>query len=171
METLHSARQTLHCLAEDDLALLAESPAALACVMGWRAADELLTPALSRAIGIKLAKLAQAGLADLPWFGYWLIVDDASLTALGVVGFKGLPDADGAVEIAYAIAPAWRGQGRAEEAARTLIAWAFTDPRCRAVTATGVRPDNLASQAVLAKLGMARLTATASGQDFRLARP
>lgn len=167
---LYSARQSLHCLAEDELALLAQSPAALACVLGLSAADDLLTPVMARAAGIKCSKLAQADLADLPWFSYWLIVDEASHTVIGVVGFKGPPDIDGEAEIGYGIAPAWRSQGRMAEAAAVLIEWAFADARCLAVTARGVRADNLASKRVLMKLGMALAGSSAHGLDYRLER-
>ena len=49
-------------------------------------------------------------------------------------GFKG-PPADGVVEIGYAVAPALRGRGIAEDAVREMLREAFSDDDVRAVIA------------------------------------
>ena len=91
--------------------------------------------------------------AELPW-----IYRAAVLRATGEVvargGFHGPPDAAGAVEIGYRVAPAWRGQGIATELAAGLIEWAREQGVARCVASTA--PDNAASQRVLARLGFVR---------------
>jgi RimJ/RimL family protein N-acetyltransferase len=107
---------------------------------------------LRRAIGLKLEAMAQAEDDSLPWHTYWLIVDIARQVGVGLVGFKGVPDDTGQAEIGYGIEPAHRRQGYATEAVRALVAWAFSSPHCRAVTAR-TQITNEASAAVLRKAG------------------
>src|SRR5262245_27035409 len=74
-----------------------------------------------------LAQL-RAGGAD-SWtlgFGVLLLETDA---IIGSAGFKGPPDADGMVEIAYGIDPEFQGRGLATEAASELEAIALADKR------------------------------------------
>jgi ribosomal-protein-alanine N-acetyltransferase len=117
-------------------------------------ADELVTAPVRRAIGLKLAKMEQVDPQLHPWFTYWLLVVIADRCGAGLVGFKGSPDEQGEVEIGYGIAPAYRGQGYTTEAARALIAWAFSAPDCTSVIATGVDSTNIASIRILEKVGM-----------------
>lgn len=71
---------------------------------------------------------------------------------VGGCGFKGPPDADGIVEIAYGIDAAHRGRGYATEAAGGLAGFALADVRVRLVRAH-TKPANDASARVLAKCG------------------
>jgi [ribosomal protein S5]-alanine N-acetyltransferase len=71
---------------------------------------------------------------------------------VGGIGYFG-PPVDGALELGYGLAPVARGQGLATEAAVALVALARSDERVAAVHAR-TSPDNPASQAVLARLGM-----------------
>jgi len=100
---------------------------------------------------------------ELLGWGTWLILHPDQHTLVGSIGFKGKPDR-GAVEIGYGIVPAHRRQGYASEAARVLVAWAFTQPAVTRVLAECDR-DNRASIRVLAKIGM-QLT----GEDGDLLR-
>jgi ribosomal-protein-alanine N-acetyltransferase len=54
---------------------------------------------------------------------------------VGVVGYKGGPDAEGIVEIGYGVVPEQRRRGFASEAVSALLARAFADPRVVMVTA------------------------------------
>jgi [ribosomal protein S5]-alanine N-acetyltransferase len=68
---------------------------------------------------IERSLAAVRGGTDPRWSTY-LIVHDADAAVIGIGGFKG-PPADGAVEIGYAIAPTYRKQGHATEAARAFV--------------------------------------------------
>jgi ribosomal-protein-alanine N-acetyltransferase len=83
---------------------------------------------------------------------------------IGGGGFKGLPSADGTVEIGYSIVEECYGRGLATEAVRAMVEWVFRDPRVRRViahTLLGLR----ASQRVLEKNGFARSSELASDPD------
>lgn len=86
------------------------------------------------------------------WHAVWMIeLKDG--THIGELCFKGL-EADGAAELGYGIAEAYRGHGYAAEAVKAVSSWAFEDPAVTAVEAE-TAADNIASQRVLEKCGFA----------------
>src|SRR5262245_9058307 len=85
-----------------------------------------------------------------PWALGFTVVERASGSAVGSCGFKGPPDADGVVEVAYGIDSTHRGRGYATEAAGALTAFAFASGRVRLICAH-TKPENGASGRVLAK--------------------
>jgi ribosomal-protein-alanine N-acetyltransferase len=99
-----------------------------------------------------------------PWrHGFAVIIREGSLI-IGSAGFKGPPDEEGAVEIAYGIVPAHQGRGYATEAAAALVAFAFGDPRVRLVRAHTL-PAPSASTRVLTKCGFARVGELVDPED------
>src|SRR5262249_7374908 len=84
------------------------------------------------------------------------LVHVASNTVIGSASFKGPPDADGIVEVAYAVVPSQQGRGYATEATRALVTYAFRDDRVRLVRAHTL-PRNDASGRVLTKCGFTRV--------------
>ena len=98
-----------------------------------------------------LAQLQVATTADLWKHGFALVhrADDA---VIGACGYKGPPDADGMVEIAYGVVPAYQGRGYATEAAQALIGYAFGSGHVRTVRAHTL-PSVNASTKVLEKCG------------------
>jgi ribosomal-protein-alanine N-acetyltransferase len=88
-----------------------------------------------------------------PWLGRAIVLDDKQgRRVIGSAGFHGPPDDDGRAEIGYRVEPEHRRKGVATEVVRALLDWANREhgvTRLRAATA----PDNLASQAVLARFG------------------
>lgn len=60
-----------------------------------------------------------------PWTHGFTVREIPSGKAVGSCGYKGPPDAAGAVEIAYAIEPACQGRGYAREAAAALVQFAY----------------------------------------------
>ena len=69
-------------------------------------------------------------------------------------GFHARPDVDGTVEIGYRVQQAHRCQGYATELTAAMLAWASRRGAARCLASTS--PSNLASQAVLARLGFVR---------------
>lgn len=69
---------------------------------------------------------------------------------VGHGGFHGPPDADGMVEVAYSVDPAYRRRGHATAMLAALIERCRNDPRVRVVRAS-ISPDNAASLATLAR--------------------
>lgn len=87
-----------------------------------------------------------------PWMhGFKATLRDEG-TIVGGAAFKGPPDDEGAVEIAYGIEPEHQGRGYATEAAWALIEFARNADGVRIVRAH-TRHDNIASSRVLTKCG------------------
>ena len=88
-----------------------------------------------------------------PWLGRVIVIEDSGgRRVIGSIGFHGPPDESGRVEVGYRVEPEHRRQGVATEVVQALLEWANREhdvTRFRAATA----PDNLASQAVLARFG------------------
>jgi RimJ/RimL family protein N-acetyltransferase len=99
-----------------------------------------------------------------PWrYGFFLVEKSAGM-AIGTAGFKGPPDGDGMVEIAYGVAPERQGQGFATEAARALMQFALADPRVRLLRAHTL-PEANASTRVLRKCGFIHLGEVIDPED------
>jgi RimJ/RimL family protein N-acetyltransferase len=80
------------------------------------------------------------------------MVDLLTDTVVGSCAFKGPPDAEGVVEIAYGIEPEHEGRGYATEAAQGLVAFCKTNDEVRRVWAHTLS-DTGASARVLLKAG------------------
>lgn len=90
-----------------------------------------------------------------PW-GALFFVEHATSTLVGFGGYKGPPSAVGVVEVGYAIAPAFRGQGLATEAVAQLVQRAFADVLVRSVDAHTLGHDNPSTR-VLQKAGFRKV--------------
>jgi RimJ/RimL family protein N-acetyltransferase len=75
---------------------------------------------------------------------------------VGKAGFHGPPDADGMVEVGYAVVPELRRRGYARAALEMLLARAAQEPAVRVVRAS-VSPDNTASLALIRPYGFLRV--------------
>ena len=85
-----------------------------------------------------------------PWLLSFSAVHRESGVCIGGCGYKGPPDANGVVEIAYGVDAAHQGRGYGTEMAQALVAWAFQNAHTRTIRAH-TRPGNAASSKVLAK--------------------
>jgi [ribosomal protein S5]-alanine N-acetyltransferase len=93
--------------------------------------------------------------ANHGWLGYYFLRahTEGRSMLIGVGGYKGRPDDEGAVEIGYEIVRSERRHGFGTEAARGLLERAFADPAVRVVRAQ-TQPDLVASIGVIEKIGM-----------------
>jgi [ribosomal protein S5]-alanine N-acetyltransferase len=87
-----------------------------------------------------------------PWIHGFKLLHQQNEFAVGQAGFKGPPDAQGMVEIAYAISAEHQGKGYATEAAEALVQFAFQHASVRLVRAHTL-PEPNASTRVLSKCG------------------
>ena len=110
-----------------------------------------------------LARLRDSPSADL-WRDGFGVIHAAENRLIGLCSFNGPPDAEGAVEISYAIAPAYTARGYATEAARLLIAHATASGEVRAVRAHTL-PEENASTRVLKKCGFQQRGAVNHPED------
>jgi RimJ/RimL family protein N-acetyltransferase len=170
LQALQTQRLRLAALTRPGLAALHTGPRALEAVLALKLARGLLADSERRAVARKLAQMQAAPEAEHAWYTYWLALAVDATEGIGLVGFKGPPDPDGVVELAYSIAPRWQRQGYATEAAGALVAWAFGHPRCRAIIAPDTLRANAASSRVLEKLGMRVVAATPRTRSWRLDR-
>jgi ribosomal-protein-alanine N-acetyltransferase len=102
-------------------------------------------------------------------FGVWIVIEAATTTVVGDIGFLGSPGPSGVVEMGYSVVPSRRRRGYATEAARALAGWALHQPGVAAVEAE-TDADNLASQLVLERIGFRRTAATPETLRWRLER-
>jgi len=98
-----------------------------------------------------MTKAYQAGL-HRPEFGVFALVRSEDGRTIGGMGFHAVPDEEGRTEVGYDLVEGARGQGYATEALRALTGWALARDDVRTVLAT-VERDNLASQAVVSRVG------------------
>jgi ribosomal-protein-alanine N-acetyltransferase len=98
-----------------------------------------------------LARLHASTSPD-PWVHGFAIVHLETGIAIGQCGFKGPPDADGMVEIAYGVSSDQESKGYATEAARALVDYAFSFEQISLVRAHTL-PQSNASTRILEKCG------------------
>ena len=115
-----------------------------------------------------LALLDGSSPAD-PWVHGFVMKDVPGGCNVGKCGFKGPPGEEGVVEIAYFVAPEYRGKGYATEAAGALVAYAFADDRVRLVRAHTLMEAD-ASPRVLTKAGFQRVGEVMDPDDGRVSR-
>jgi len=115
-----------------------------------------------------LEQLRAASGADSWTFGFAVVLL-AINQVIGSAGFKGPPDADGMVEVAYGIVPDWQGKGCATVALAKLMAFASGDNRVRVLRAHTL-PENNASTRVLTKNGFTKLGEVIDPEDGRVWR-
>ena len=133
-------------LLTERLALELESTeAVLARIAAMPAADQA---------EVSSAWLAQLRAAPVPtlWTHGVALVERATGVLVGSAGFRGPPDTDGVVELAYGLAPAYQGRGYAREAARALTTYALGPGGVRCVRAH-TRTNDGASARVLTACG------------------
>ncbi len=106
---------------------------------------------------------------DYRWRTFWQIVLKRERRIIGEIDFHGPPDAEGRVEFGYGMQAEYRNRGYMTEAARALLAWAFSHPEITAVVAETDK-DNAASARVLQKNGAVFTHATPERNWWKIQR-
>ena len=135
--------------------------------LGLSIDGEVITERVQRAIRMKIIKMKESDETLQVWQTYWLIIVSAEKVGAGLAGFKGVPDADGATEIGYGIAPSYQNEGYMTEAVKALVDWALLQPAC--LTVTAIEVENPASRRLLEKLGahLTKESGTSSSWEFK----
>ena len=152
MQVIESARLRLRALGQRQLGLCLNDLSALKRELNLSIARDVIDGNVIRALNMKIKKMETADVSRHQWFTYWLIVIKEDNAGVGLVGFKGQPDATGSVEIGYGIAGSYQERGFMSEAVRAMVGWALEQAECQCVTATGVT-TNPTSRRLLEKLG------------------
>jgi len=164
-----TARLTLLESDPQQLVAMIDSPESFEELFGYSLADGLREFYTSGDVSPAwLAALRSATDTD-PWRHGFFIVDPQHNKVVGTAGFKGPPDADGVVEIAYGVAPEYQGRGYATETAHALVDFALSDPSVRTVRAHTL-PEPNASTRVLTKNGFRHLGEVMDPEDGRVWR-
>jgi RimJ/RimL family protein N-acetyltransferase len=164
-----TARLTLLECVPQQLVAMIDSPEEFEELSGYPLADGLREFYTSGEVSADwLAALRSATAAD-PWRHGFFIIDPLRKKVVGTAGFKGPPDTDGVVEIAYGVAPEYQGRGYATEAATALVEFALSDPRVQTVRAHTL-PEPNASTRVLTRNGFRHLGEVMDPEDGRVWR-
>lgn len=89
-------------------------------------------------------------------FESWMVLNKSTNTLIGDIGFKGLPNEHGEIDVGYGIIKHETQKGYAKEAALGLIEWAFKQTGTKTITASCSK-ENLASQQILTFLNFNRV--------------
>jgi GNAT superfamily N-acetyltransferase len=154
------ARVELLSLDQTEWRMLGAEPAVFASRRDLLLGDQV--GALREVGAATAAFLARVG-GETRW-GAFLAMDTESRLVVGTCGYKGPPDADGAVEIAYFTFPAYEGRGYATAMAALLTSRAGAAPPARTVRAHTL-PERNASVRILEKLGFAHLGQVVDPED------
>lgn len=121
---------------------------------GLKSYEKSLEESLKKIYKIKIEKICKNP-DDYLYFTYWSIVDNNTNEIMGSVGFKGIPNSKGQIEVGYGLNPRYRGSGYMTEALLEIVDWAFNDSEkeVKSVIACTVK-DNIASQKVLNRINM-----------------
>jgi RimJ/RimL family protein N-acetyltransferase len=150
--SIDTAHLSLIPYSPDQLLALIEGYERFEECFGMKAAEGLREFMVSADVSPEwLARLRASSSAD-PWLHGFAVVHRESRSVIGIVGFKGPPDDDATVEIAYGIVPRFQGRGYATEAAEAGFAFAMGSGRVRLVRAHTLPTPN-ASTRVLTKCG------------------
>lgn len=128
-----------------------DSRLARAMLAGVPGSDLAWAPGFPLASVLDIARKIAAATEPLGPFLAYVVVRREDGKAIGDAGFHGPPNAEGEVEIGYALVPAARGMGYARESVELLVAWALSQPAVRVITAR-VEPGNVASERLLERL-------------------
>ncbi len=138
--------------APEQVLALIEQPERFEALAGFPAAPGLRDGFVSDEVSTDwLAELRTLAHPD-PWALGFALLHRESGSVIGSAGFKGPPDVDGVVEVAYGIVPAFQGFGYATEATQALVAYAFANDLVLRVRAHTLPSPN-ASTRVLTKCG------------------
>jgi RimJ/RimL family protein N-acetyltransferase len=145
-----------------DIQFVPLEPAHLLALLDGEAAYESLTghrvaPGLAdffqQVPDAYLERVKAAASPDVWQFGFAVMLP-AENCWVGCASYKGPPDAQGMVEIAYAIAPSWQNQGLATQAAAELVKHTNNHDDVKIIRAHTL-PEKNASTRVLGKCGFA----------------
>lgn len=109
-----------------------------------------------------------------PWHFGFALVDKATDIVIGSGGYKGPPDDESTVEIAYGVVPDYEGKGFATEAAAGLISYATNQDKSVRTIRAHTLPEANASTRVLAKNGFQKVGVVEDPDDgtvWRWERP
>jgi [ribosomal protein S5]-alanine N-acetyltransferase len=169
MLSLETAHLRLRPYAPEQLLALIDGVPQFEERFGMPVADGLREFLVSDEVSPAWLELLRAATVPDPWTLGFAVIHRADECVIGSAAFKGPPDDDGVVEIAYGIAPGYQGRGYATEAAAALVSFARERVDVRTIRAH-TRPEPNASTHVLAKCGFQQLGEVTDPEDGQVWR-
>ena len=166
---LATTHLTLLECAPQHLVAMIDTPEQIEKIVGLPIANGLREFYTSGAVSSAWLDALRRSTEPNPWQHGFFIVDRSRSCVVGTAGFKGPPDSDGMVEIAYGVAPEYQGRGYATEAAKALVEFALADDSVKIVRAHTL-PEANASTRVLTKNGFRHLGEVIDPEDGRVWR-
>jgi [ribosomal protein S5]-alanine N-acetyltransferase len=152
VNALETARLRLVPWAPEHLLAMIDGAEHFQAEAGVRLADGLREMFVGGEVSPAWIALLRAASGPDPWTLGFAVVHRDDDRVVGSAGFKGAPDEDGVVEIAYGVTPGYEGRGYATEAAKALMGFALERVDVTSIRAH-TRPENNSSGRVLAKCG------------------
>lgn len=135
IRVLESPRLTLAAASTELIDADLAGSEALAGLLGAEVPGDWPPPLFTNTV-MRIAREQASNAAERCWSAWYLLEKNPTGTVLvGLCHFKGRPDAEGAVEIAYGVLESYQGRGYATEAVCCLAGWALRQPGVRCVTA------------------------------------
>jgi ribosomal-protein-alanine N-acetyltransferase len=169
MFSLETAHLRLRPYAPEQLLALFDGVAQFEARFGMPLADGMREFFVSDEVSPAWLELLRASTVADPWTLGFAVIHRADECVIGSAGFKGPPDDDGIVEIAYGIAPGYQRRGYATEAAAALVSFALERVDVRTIRAHTL-PEPNASTRVLAKCGFQQLGEVTDPEDGQVWR-
>lgn len=151
---LETERLILIPLSLDHLKKAIENRERVALELGLNPKVNDLDKNMMRVYNIKIQNIERDP-DNILFYTYWDIVLKSEKMLIGQIGFKGIPNGLGQIEIGYGIEEGYRNKGFTTEALIKLMEWVFSQDiiPVKYVTACTDK-ENIASQKVLLKAGM-----------------
>lgn len=125
--------------------------------LGLKRTARIIAPQYSNALGRYTLSWMKEDPANELFATVWIIVEIASNSIAGEIGYKRKADENGYIEIGYSIQVEYRNKGYITEAINLLSAWAFTHPEVKAILAETL-DDNIHSIKALQNNGFKRFS-------------
>ena len=150
---IQTDRLELIALTEADLALYLAGENLLEAKLGLAKTGRMVIAGIRARVERTILKTIERATGDDYLFlTFWIVVTKNDNKIVAELGFKGLPDKKGCVEIGYGTLPETRNRGFMTEAVQALTGWAVNRPEVLLITAETDK-ENLASIRVLEKSG------------------
>ncbi len=170
MNTIKTSRLFLEPFTYKLMLAAVEGPAKFRSQSGFAVADDWPNPDLNDALPFIAAMVGESPALE-EWTRLLVLPGEHARSGvplvIGEVGFKGLPDSDGVVEIGYGVAISHRARGYASEAVSALCVWAFQHKRVTRIRAECL-PTNPSSIGVLRRTGFRETDSSAQMLSWEL---
>ncbi|MBN2286002.1 MAG: GNAT family N-acetyltransferase [Tissierellales bacterium] len=151
---LETERLLLVPLSLEELRRAVESKMQLAEELGYQLFSDELDEKMKQIYETKITKIEKDPEHYL-FYTFWQLVLKEERIIIGEVGFKGLTEESGVIEVGFGTEERFRNKGYMTEALSELIKWAFNQKKVAITKITAsTLSDNLPSQKVLQKAGL-----------------